>query len=191
MADERDDNALLEALQRLYSQLVSLVLGQRMSYASKERGGATPHDIGRSLTEYVEQVSRTSTKQRKPAPEGAHPGPQAAKPISPSEAHRIDIPQALTTTPSDGLSRHFKATRTGSALQPHVGDQLKKRVWDHIHEAVRIAHDGDAKTAKLHVEIANSALKEAAQHLPEDDYNAFAADVAAKIQEFVAPTAAP
>ena len=187
MAREREDNALLEALQSLYSQIVSLVLGQRMHRAANSTRAATPRDIGDSLSAYIEKVSREKRERPKPPPDESAQAQPAPKGPSPAPMPPVEIPEPPAQIPSDGLSRHFKATRTGSALHPHIGEQLKVRVWDHIHEAVRTAHDGDAKTAKLHVEIANSALKEAAQHMSDEDYQAFVAAVGDRINELVSP----
>lgn len=187
MARDRDDNALLEALQSLYSQIVSLVLGQRMHRAASGTRTVTPPDIGDSLSAYIDKVSKTKPQQPKPQSDQAVSMQPTSTSAPPLATHGDEILEPPTHIPSDGLSRHFRATRKGSALQPHIGDQLRNRVWEHIHEAVRTAHDGDAKAAKLHVEIANSALKEAAQHLSGEDYQAFVAAVKDRISELISP----
>jgi len=75
------------------------------------------------------------------------------------------------------------AGRTGSHLNPEMGGVLRKRTWEHIHAALRLARQGDAKNARLHVDLANAALAEAAHYLTDEEISEFATALKEKLRE--------
>jgi len=64
-----------------------------------------------------------------------------------------------------------------------VADKLISSTWDHFHAAIREARQGKAKTAKMHVDVANYAMKEVAHFLPEEEYQNFYSDVKVEVKE--------
>ena len=59
-----------------------------------------------------------------------------------------------------------------------MGERLKSSTWSHLHLASMEARRGDAVAAKVHADIANQALKEAAHYMSDDEYKKFSGEVA-------------
>ena len=64
-----------------------------------------------------------------------------------------------------------------------MGKKLKDSTWSHIHTALMQARKGDVSTAKLHADIANGALKEAAHYMSEADYKLLCSEVEKSFEE--------
>ena len=82
-----------------------------------------------------------------------------------------------------GLARHFKKSARKKESDQYMGEKLKTSTWTHIHTALMQARNGQATTAKLHADIANQALKEAAHYMSEQDYKAFFAEVETELNK--------
>ena len=65
----------------------------------------------------------------------------------------------------------------------HMGEQLKDSIWSHTHAATLNTRQGNVSKAKLHAQIANNALKEAAHYMSEEDYKVLCDEVAMTLKE--------
>jgi hypothetical protein len=68
-------------------------------------------------------------------------------------------------------------------LDPELSKKLKQSTWNHIHTALRLARQGEARNAKLHLDIASQALKEAAHYMSREEHIAFTVEVQEKLGE--------
>lgn len=66
-------------------------------------------------------------------------------------------------------------------LDPELSKKLKESTWNHIHTALRLARQGEAGTARLHLDIASQALKEAAHYMSREEHIAFTVEVEEKL----------
>ena len=73
-------------------------------------------------------------------------------------------------------------------MQPPVSHKLQASVWEHLNTSLRLARQGEAQTAKLHADVANNALKEAARYMPKDEYAEFYGQVETRLKEMRAET---
>ena len=97
-------------------------------------------------------------------------------------------PYSPEKTPSSGmgvgeLSVHFRNSHIHSALFCDVGERLISSTWEHIDASLRTAREGDVKMAKLHIDLANNAFKEAARYLPAPLYASFSQDVKKALEQ--------
>ena len=97
--------------------------------------------------------------------------------------HRRDIPLYGFRNLCDQSSLPKKIFKSKLAPDPYMGDKLKDSAWSHIHTALLHARQGEAITAKLHADIANEALKEAAHYMSEEDYKVLCEEVAKAFKE--------
>ena len=82
-----------------------------------------------------------------------------------------------------GLGRYFRSKQTESVRDPEMSKKLKKSTWNHIHTALRLARQGEVRTARLHADIANHALHEAGHYMSEEEYRKFTLEVEEKLSE--------
>lgn len=171
MTPNQGDSGLLEALKRLYLKIVSRYVDQRQTAYHSTADGDLHQAITTALERRIESLSADG-KAAVAAPAG-DAGASAKHANHSPGGDWVPVEHGV----ANDLSRHFEQTHTGSTFLPEVGEKLKKSTWEHIHAALRSARQGDAKTAKLHADIANNALREAAHYLPPQDYTSFAAAV--------------
>ena len=78
---------------------------------------------------------------------------------------------------SNSLRDAFIKRNEQSVLRDRLGRKLKISTWEHIHTSIRYARKGNRQSAKLHADIAASAIKEAAHYMPKEEYQTFIAEV--------------
>ena len=185
MSSKYDIAALIELIKGLYSRVVSLDLKKRMS--AHQQGGAADagHDIATTLAEDIEKLAGSNSSAANDTASGTDSRPVQRRSRS---RPRIDRKNPQSTRRVTELTRFFKEAVNGSTLQPHVGEKLKASVWEHIDTSMRLARKGETVSARLHADVANNALKEAARYMPKEDYNAFYAQVKKRLQEIRANT---
>ena len=75
------------------------------------------------------------------------------------------------------LSKYLRTENLTSVTQPGIVTKLTESVWEHIHAALRIARQGDADKAKLHLDIADQALNEVGHYMSSDDFSRLVSSV--------------
>ena len=184
MASKYDIAALIEALKSLYSRIASLDLQKRMGSYRRDNGAGVDHDIAAPLINDIEKLAVSSDVENQQAPRHASSASSltAAEDGTPSrQSIGHETPKA--TRRFLELSRFFGRKKTGSAFQPHMRDKLKGSVWEHINASLRLARQGDSKSAKLHADVANNALKEAARYMSKEEYSEFYGQVEKQLSE--------
>lgn len=184
MTPERKINALLHALQRLYARITSLLLHKRMGSYREEAGSVADHDLTTLLSDHIDRLAEprpanSGKSPRRVSGDDVHTATQNSTPGRPHAVHRVSI----VSRTLNALGRYFKSGQTKTVLDPELSKKLKKSAWDHIHTALRLARQGDARTAKLHLDIASQALKEAAHYMSREEHIAFTVEVEEKLGE--------
>jgi len=184
MTPGREIKALLHALQRLYSRIASIVLHKRMGSYREETGSVADHDLAALLSDHIDRLadSRPANSGKTQPQVSVQKVQTATQNPSPDRRH-ADRPVSIVTRTFNGLGRYFKSSRTESVLDPELSEKLKKSTWNHIHTAFRLARQGEAGTAKLHLDIAAHALKEAAHYMSKEEHIAFTVEVEEKLAE--------
>jgi len=180
-------NSLLEALRSLYSKVASLELNKRLQSYRRDGGADIEIDIAGQLFDHVSRLA--SSQAAKPVVKAATPASHDAQPSADTGRPDASGPTDAVHEPSaevGALSQHFDAGRSGSHLNPEMGGVLRKRTWEHIHAALRLARQGDAKNARLHVDLANAALAEAVHYMADNEIEEFVAEVKQKLEELTA-----
>ncbi|MFV9616288.1 MAG: hypothetical protein ACNYZG_10050 [Gammaproteobacteria bacterium] len=185
MSTKRGINRLSRALHELYYKFCDMDLHKRMSLYHRNTSTNNP-DISASLTKHIDKLALSS------------------KPSSATTTNTTA--NAGTTRPSNRVSRHGNIKQLSQqhgwlnkvvssvirpkkiftskiASNPYMGDKLKDSTWSHIHTALLQARQGNAYNAKLHADIANGALKEAAHYMSEENYKALCGEVAKAFKE--------
>ena len=184
MIPEREFKALLHALQKLYTSISSLMLHKRMDSYREEAGNLADRDLGNLLSDDIDRLSVTEPADSdKTQPQvSLHSAPAATH--SPSRGRRHSAHKvSIVSRTFNGLGRYFRSNRKDSVLDPELSEKLKQSTWNHIHTALRLARQGETVNAKLHLDIANQALKEAAHYMSREEHIAFTVEVEEKLGE--------
>ena len=207
MKSDFELKSLIDALQSLYSRVVSFALNKRMDSYHEDSGSVAVDNLTTLLADHIDRLADSSTRQREttlsqssereppaanqnlPEEEGAtkhQAGEQneqrAAKELSMGR-RKSGRRETMVGRTLSGLSRYLQSRRKESVLDPEMSDKLRKSTWTHIHTALRLARQGDARSAKLHLDIASQALREAAHYMSREDHIAFTVEVEEKLGE--------
>jgi len=77
----------------------------------------------------------------------------------------------------NALSQSLNERHTTAILRNTTGNKLINSIWDHLHSSIRSAKAGDAEAARLHADIMDNALREAANYVSEDEYRELVASL--------------
>ncbi|MEN8764205.1 MAG: hypothetical protein ABF290_17475 [Thiogranum sp.] len=184
MTPEREINALLHALQKLYARITSLVLHKRMDSYREEADSVADHDLASLLSDHIDRLAaprpeNSGEQQHRVSEQKVQTVTQNSTPGRPHADHQVSIVGRTFS----GLGRYLKSSRTETVLDPELSKKLKMSAWHHIHTALRLARQGEAETAKLHLDIASQALKEAAHYMSREEHIALIVEVEEKLGE--------
>jgi len=163
---------LLEDLQGLMQEIRRRVCDDRRRYHATHNHQQIPNsNVGDIINRYVVACSR---KQDASKATGQHPGTIEYE-SPPSTA--VDRTQHLLIDPTSAtnreLSGHFHRNSHGSNLPSPLAERFRHSAWDHIHAAIRLAKSNDVRGARLHAQLADNSLKEAARYMEEQEYQRF------------------
>ena len=179
-------NRLSHALHELYYKLCDMDLRKRMSLYHRNTGTTTPPDIPASLTKQIDKLapaSKPSSSATINAVASAAAARSSKRATKPDNSKQLKQQHRWLNKVVSGIIRPKKIFTSKTASNQYMGDKLKDSTWSHIHTALLQARQGDVSNAKLHADIANTALKEAANYMSEEDYKVLCAEVAKAFKE--------
>ena len=165
-----NERSLLSILKGLYSQISQISLGLTQGRLDSYKNDPnTSSSITNILQKRVDDLSSQATSEKKSI---------ATEPvIQKTEENYIKNTNTKETKFENAsgveseFAKHIRQRHPPTVTQPQMGENLKARVWEHINAAIRSAKHGDAETAKLHTNIAGTALEEAGNFMSHDDYS--------------------
>lgn len=159
---------LLEDLQGLMREIRRRVCDDRRRYhASRNQQQIPNSNVGDIINRYVAACSR---KQDASNATGQHPTTveHAAPPSTP-----VDRTQHLVIDPTSATNRELSGHFHRNGLPSPLAERFRHSAWDHIHAAIRLAKSNDVGGARLHAQLADNSLKEAARYMEEQEYQRF------------------
>ncbi len=160
-----DIDALLASLYRLYGQVVTALLKQRL----QRRGTRESVAIAKRLIDHIEQAAASAI-------------PRDADTID-RPAHHRDLanPRSALTETEPGItssdrwgssstetSAHF--TYTGAAVDIGVAEKLQAATIGHIKAALRMSRQGELVGARLRAVLAEIALETASEYMGKEEF---------------------
>lgn len=180
--------SLLSSLLGLYSQLSSRMLHKRMS---TQQRATTPREglpIGDLLDQHIEQTTAAA-----PGPSGDAASEEATT-ESPQASENSSIAAAGKTDPThsssgffSALSSYFGRHRRSAHSEPLLREKMRTNTLEHINRARVLARRGDAKGAKVHATLAESAMQTAGGYMSDEEYLQFKEEVEARVQTLSRP----
>ena len=68
---------------------------------------------------------------------------------------------------------------------PHISDQMRSKTFEHISLSLHLARRGDKEGARLHIELAENAMRTASQFMKKDEYLEFRLQVEDRLESIV------
>lgn len=167
----KEGSSLAELLQSMYSWFARHLYFQKLaSYRSSAPSGMRKSVI-RQLQEHINQ------------PKVETPDIHAVDNCPPGQACKPDAGKDLKPDPEtiSGLGQSFYEHNLNVAYHG-MAEKLIKSIWEHLHATVRYSREGDRESAKLHLDILDSALNEVAHFMQEDDYRVLIQDIDKELQ---------
>ena len=171
MMSSQDSTSLLESLKQLYSRVMGLHAEARARSNLNRRNTAASQNIVLPLSDCIDKLAANVVKHPVDAPNS-----QTHETGNHSHDH-ASIGRSPSKTELGELSVHLKDSHRYSGASQDTGDRLMQSTWEHFHTSIRLARQGDVDAARLHSELTNTALNEAAHYLPEPVYSRFSQDV--------------
>lgn len=170
-------HGFLHSLAESFHQIV-IAISSRLSHMHLLRsqiGDAKGElDIWHKLGNHVKQIpvrEKTETKQ--------HPRRDPANTVTTEQA-----PTLVKGAELSELGR-YNVRKAILEHHPHISDQLQRRTMEHINLSLGLAREGRKDAAKLHIDLAQSAMHTASRFMSHDEYDAFAQKVERRLESIV------
>lgn len=174
----QDGTNLLANLKQLYSKIMVLHAEASSRSSLNHSNKAHPQNIISPLSECIDKLAANVVNKPANATNSLMPEIE-----NPSHDHASISQKPSSRTELGELSAHLKNSHNYSGVSLNTGDKLMQSTWEHFHAAIRLARQGDVDAARLHVELTNNALKEAAHYLPEAVYSRFSKEVMEALED--------
>lgn len=136
------------------------------------------YDIWQKLGNHLEQMPVTEKRDvKRPAP------PQGSKKGRNHPKNLASDPMRSGSEPNE-IREHNK-TRAAHHHQPRVSQQLQSKTMEHINIALILAAEGNQGGVKLHIDLANSAMKTASRFMSHEEYKVFEENVESRVKAIV------
>ncbi len=177
-------DSLIQGILQLYFQISSRLVQFRVDRSETRAQAAADIDVAEHLIARVREHAAASA-------------PAAGDPISPTTASDQRL-QAIGATGSrtfgagwvgtgqpaelgNELALHLAKGPRAGVLQPRIGEQLKRRTFGYINQALDLAKQGKLAAAETCAKLAESALKTAAGFLSPEEFHEFQREVMARV----------
>jgi len=182
MTSKSGFNRLLHDLHELYYKLSAIDLRKRMSLYHRNTATRNIPDIATELTARFDKLAAAGKSHGATADPGAS-NQSSAVPVQPDEVKQSSSQSPGIMSMVSAFIRPKKVFTQINITDQHLGEKLKQSTLTHMHTAMLQARQGNAANAKLHADIANNALHEAAHYLSEEDYEGLCREVAETFKE--------
>ncbi len=179
MDDERGIGSLIRQLRNLYARMAMGTLEARREKLNGT-GQQVGDDVSRLLSEHLERLAAAKRPDDPPKAPGTNT-------ISITDTEVGDRPSRKRSAldsehPVGELSNHFHELEVAELTGEGVGEGVKRRVLEHINTSLRLARRGDSAGARIHADIARSAMREAVHYLSGEEYRQFTAAVKERLE---------
>ena len=164
---------LIDALHQL-TIMISSRLRHALTHGPAMKDRKVDVDIGRKLRKHIESISADNQANPKPRTKSKAP---AARP-------NVKADTEATAQEFSAIAEHSKQKAT-SMLLPRMKGQLQSSTMEHINLSLVLARQGNSEGAKLHVELAESAMHAASRFMSHEEFEIFKQKVEHRMDSIV------
>jgi hypothetical protein len=168
---------LIAELEVLFYKLSLFVLNHRIAQI-QDQTTSLPLDIKDYLTTHL--TERVLKQKELDDVFGLPVDKHVNQVVSQSHKRAKELPSLIK-----GLFTHLDNTNVRTELNKSLANKLKKTTEDNIHEAVRFSRLSNKEYTCLHLEIANSAIKEAAHYMSKENFVVFKTDMTMLMKKII------
>jgi len=166
------NESLLKKLKRLYTQLFNISLYNRTVHYHSDTD-SEHHEFGETLHDFIDEIIIDISKTDSTITQVQLISTQTELNTDLSAPTITEIDPNKETPAADGLSLYFKNNKALES-DPPMAARLRRRIWEHVHSAHRLARSGDGHTAKIHADISIEAMKTLSHYVSASEFNTFA-----------------
>lgn len=174
MKNSKENHNLLSNLQSLYKKLALIVVDFRKNayryVSSNDKKSNIKSIINAQIDELV--MSYENIESDKDSSNSNNNDTSKRSAGSGKDNKNIEVKkyQAGRAVENE-FSKYLKMENLTSVTQPGIVAKLTESIWEHVHAALRIARNGDAEKARLHLDIVDQALNEVGNYMDSDDFS--------------------
>lgn len=174
--------SLLHRIAALYSHMFANVMHERVSaYHAHPGSDDDDDDIGTTLRAYIKHTKQLAAANTALSThQSGVTEPALTSVLQPQQLVEISASPNANAV-SNPLSEYFQKNNTHSDLAPPLVKKLQASAWEHTHSAIRLAHQGDFTSAKLHADLASNAIRQLGHYMSEVDFKTFKRAVKAEL----------
>ena len=171
-------SSLLHSLYKLHHKLSEMYLRQRFRLYRRNTGAQQTPNISRSLNRCIDQlVAHSQSVAAESATQSSSAKAEQAHHASDQHVSDDSGSPPWIKSVAPGLTEAYKISASTNPSDQCMGAKLTDSTWLHLHTSIMQARSGDVSKAKLHANIANDALKEAAHYMSKAEYRALCKEV--------------
>ena len=157
---------------RLYSGVVSRIVHERIHSYRSDGAVFNDNDLAASLQSYIDSHTADATPSNSQVEKksGTSSTGDAVNATRQTARSHLETSSTAANRVKNPLSEYYDKKKSYTESKPHICNTLINSAWEHTHATIRNAHRGDIAAAKLHADLANSALKQAAHYLSDEEY---------------------
>ena len=178
-ASTKPHGLLRELIDYLYQLILLVAAKLRHAQVNQSSMGDAKgdYDIWKTLGEHLEQfpVIEKHAGKRSKFEKGAHGDRMPPKNLA-NDATRPD-------TDLNEIRDHNK--QRAVLQQPRISQELQSKTMEHINIALILAAEGNQNGVKLHIELANNAMRTASRFMSQEEYEVFEEKVESRVKSIV------
>lgn len=179
MDDERGIRSLIRQLRNLYERMaLGTLAARREKLTGNGRQGG--EDVTRLLSGHLERLAAAHHPDDSSG--GSETDTASTTDGTVGSRSSTNYSALGSEHPAGELSNHFHELEVTELTGEGVGEGVKRRMLEHINTALRLARRGDLAGARIHADIARSAMREAVHYLSQEEYRQFTAAVKERLE---------
>lgn len=175
--------SLLQSLKNLYSRIHLHLISKRQEHYHSQQTTNKHLKISDTLQELIDDlvkdVSQTNTNINRHVVK-TDTSIRTSQTTKNNNAN--DDKKEKTLFIEDNLATYFK-NHKHQEKHPSIAAQLRRRIWEHVHAAHRIARTGEKESALFHIDIASNALQTLEHYMPADEYDQLVTIIYSQLSE--------
>ena len=168
------NQSLLQSLKELYSKLHIESLQQRIHNYFINTHSHSQHDISSTLHQLIDELVKDVSHNTVAAnftDKDVTVQQTTNSHVLNNKISDKDNPEPVIHS-TDSLSFYFKSSKA-QEKDPSTAVMLRRRIWEHVHSARRLARNGEKQAAIMHADIASQGLKTLAHYMQPEGHHEF------------------
>lgn len=176
-----DLSALIGSLQELYYKIATLRQQHRLERKAVATTGSAGIRIAQALRTHIDAIPRNHATT-----------PFSALDTTPETSIRPEHPNrtsnaASGASASEELTGWLREHRHAPPCEANLGQEVMARAAEHINQAMSLCRQGNSQAARMHADLAENAVKTAAQYMPADEFREWEQRLQVHLDAITAP----